>query len=216
MIPHDDLQPAVGQTAGDEQGMFVLNHILRSHNDQCGNGEGGQLLGPDMGFLDHQAQNLRAELRLQTSAGKEGGQMIAQYNGYLQMELHTRGGQVGSVEDQPVHPFRMGQGEGQGDVSPVAEPQYIGALNLLLVQEVQQVLGKLGHGEGGLAPGGLSMAPGVDGIDRVVEGKGPHLVDKIGTVLPVAVEEEQGRPAALLDIAHGDVRHRGLLSPACL
>ena len=102
------------------------------------------------------------------------------------------GEQIGRVQDHPPYPFGVAQGKQQGDVAAVTEAQKIGLADPVLVHEIEQVVGKLGEGEGGSSHGGTAVAPGIHSTDKKVAGKRGDLMLEIGAVLAVAVEEQQG------------------------
>ena len=106
----------------------------------------------------------------------------------------------------------MPEGEGQGDVAAVAEAQNVRLCQTLLVHEGQQVVGELGDGKGGGSPGRFSVPPGVHGINGEVPGKFRDLVDEIGAVFSVAVEQQERRTTPLLSVKQFHVH--GLTAPA--
>ena len=78
-------------------------------------------------------------------------------------------------------------------------------LNALPVQKVLQVLGELLQGEGCLPPGRTPVPPGIQGDDPIMGGKGLHLVLKIGVVLSVSVEQDQGEALPHLLVVQRDI-----------
>lgn len=191
MVPGDDLQLAQGQGLRDEQGVLVPDHVPGARDDQGGDAEAFQPGGVDMGLVDHEAQELGVSLGLRAFLRKEGGELVPQHDGELNGGLHPGGVQVGPVEDQPPDPLRVVQGEGQGSIPAVAEAQEVRPVQGVGVHEVQQVEGKLGDGEGCIAPGGLPVAPGVNGVDGTTSTEETSTIEETTSMEETSTIEEE-------------------------
>ena len=74
-----------------------------------------------------------------------------------------------------------------------------------LVHEIRQIVGEALDGERALAPGRLSMAAGIHGQHAKVLCKERNLMDEVGRVLAVSVQQDQRFPRARLGTVQSDV-----------
>ena len=182
----------VWQRACDELAVAVADHVPFADNHQCRHGQGGKRLRRDVRMVDHQPQQRAVLPGLVRERGKQTAAAVSQNDGQLGGELDAAGLKVCAVEDQRLHPLGMGKGEGQRQIAPVRKAQQVRLCNLQMVHQGQQVGGKDREVELSVPAGGLPLSAGVHQHQTEVRGKGGDLLDKIGVVLPVAVQQDEG------------------------
>ena len=158
-----------------------------------------------MRFVDHQPQQLRVAAGPRAAPGEAAGEGVAQLDGKLHPALDAGGIEVCAVQNQPSDPLGMLQGEAQRDVPAVRKTQYVRAGKMQAVHEAEEILGKLGDGEGRFAPGRAAVATGIDGDDAIGSGKEIDLASEVFEVFAVAVQQEQRRARAPLQIVELNV-----------
>ena len=193
MITSQEDEFCIRNMGSNQSCMFIPDHVIRSSDDQSLDSNGRQFFGTDIWVVHHQSKHLGMELRRRTLAGKQSGNPIPDFDGNLHASLHARGIQVGAIQYQTIHAFRIFQGKDHRYISSIREAQQMSFLDLMFVHEGQQVVGKLPDGEWRISTWRLSVPSRIQGIDMKIGSKRLYLVLKIPAILPIAMQEENCR-----------------------
>ena len=113
------------------------------------------------------------------------------------MRLDSRWVEVCTVEYQAANAMRIFCRKGQCDVPSIGKTQQVYLGQILFIQEVQQVLGKLSDGKGRCPTWRFSMSPRIQGNYPAEPGKIRDLLGEIIAVSPISMEQHQGKPIAI-------------------
>ncbi len=152
--------------------MSLPDEILSPRENEGGCGEALQRRRGDMRLPHHEGEQL---LLAPLSGGKgceKRGNEIGAPGGEQAGNRHSGGAEVGTAEDEPLHPLGVSEREKRGDVSTVRKTQMIGmGKPLLIIHECPEILGKLAEGKRRRAAGEPPMPAGIHGIDGM-KGRG--------------------------------------------
>lgn len=142
--------------------MSFSYHVLVAHDDERLCRDGCQTFGRDMGLAEHECHHFLLRLVILPFSLPKMPQ-----DPPIDAGFHAFGKEIGAVEDEFAHPFRMLQGEDEADVAAVAESEDVRFRDGFRLHEMVQVVGKLFDGEWCRAAWRVAMTARVDGDDAV-------------------------------------------------
>ena len=223
--PVESFRPAVGEKMrarqnfqfrtrnafGDQLRVTAQDHIVRTGNHKHRHGQRCQCCRINHRVVDHESKQLCMTARFRAFCGKAAGNPVTNFDRPLRPSADACRIQVGAVENQRFDARRMLEREAQGDIPAVGKAEQMCFLDVVRPEKFVQIRCKLTDGKRRRSARRLAVAAGIDRDDAVMRRKCVELMDEIGMVFSVAMEQNEREACTAFFVCERDF-HIGFLS----